>query len=185
MGISPQEFARKYLGRYKTKGDELVPEYCIFCHGGSHKDKYTFALNARNMTYNCRRGSCAKQGHFSQLCKEFGEEYYRDNTYEKYVPKKTYKKPQTQIVTPQQKVEAYLKLRGFSKETWERRGVGESGGNIVFPYYENGELVMVKFRKPEKYNGIGQNAYRDWETDRKSTRLNSSHSGESRMPSSA
>ena len=29
------------------------------------------------------------------------------------------------------------------------------------------------------------NTYRDWETDRKSTRLNSSHSGESRMPSSA
>ena len=27
--------------------------------------------------------------------------------------------------------------------------------------------------------------YRDWETDRKSPRLNSSHSGESRMPSSA
>ena len=27
--------------------------------------------------------------------------------------------------------------------------------------------------------------YRDWETDRKSTRLNSSHSGESGMPSSA
>ena len=27
--------------------------------------------------------------------------------------------------------------------------------------------------------------YRDWETDRKSTRLNSSHAGESRMPSSA
>ena len=32
------------------------------------------------------------------------------------------------------------------------------------------------------YLGVG---YRDWETDRKSTRLNSSHSGESRMPSSA
>ena len=29
------------------------------------------------------------------------------------------------------------------------------------------------------------NRYRDWETDRKSTRLNSSHSGEARMPSSA
>ena len=27
--------------------------------------------------------------------------------------------------------------------------------------------------------------YRDWETDRKSTRLNSSHSATSRMPSSA
>ena len=33
----------------------------------------------------------------------------------------------------------------------------------------------------EKDNSL----YRDWETDRKSTRLNSSHSGESRMPSSA
>ena len=31
----------------------------------------------------------------------------------------------------------------------------------------------------------GGGGYRDWETDRKSTRLNSSHSGESRMPSSA
>ena len=31
------------------------------------------------------------------------------------------------------------------------------------------------------YRGV----YRDWETDRKSTRLNSSHSAKSRMPSSA
>ena len=30
-----------------------------------------------------------------------------------------------------------------------------------------------------------QTGYRDWETDRKSTRLNSSHSAKSRMPSSA
>ena len=35
------------------------------------------------------------------------------------------------------------------------------------------------------FRQICENAYRDWETDRKSTRLNSSHSGESRMPSSA
>ena len=32
---------------------------------------------------------------------------------------------------------------------------------------------------------VGLREYRDWETDRKSTRLNSSHSGEARMPSSA
>ena len=35
----------------------------------------------------------------------------------------------------------------------------------------------------ERY-GYG-NPYRDWETDRKSTRLNSSHITRSRMPSSA
>ena len=40
----------------------------------------------------------------------------------------------------------------------------------------------VEEEKPrwEKTSG-----YRDWETDRKSTRLNSSHSAKSRMPSSA
>ena len=32
---------------------------------------------------------------------------------------------------------------------------------------------------------ITDSEYRDWETDRKSTRLNSSHSAKSRMPSSA
>ena len=32
---------------------------------------------------------------------------------------------------------------------------------------------------------IVEDVYRDWETDRKSTRLNSSHSAKSRMPSSA
>ena len=32
---------------------------------------------------------------------------------------------------------------------------------------------------------LGWIAYRDWETDRKSTRLNSSHRSLSRMPSSA
>ena len=34
-------------------------------------------------------------------------------------------------------------------------------------------------------SAINLGAYRDWETDRKSTRLNSSHSAKSRMPSSA
>ena len=32
---------------------------------------------------------------------------------------------------------------------------------------------------------LNSGSYRDWETDRKSTRLNSSHSAKSRMPSSA
>ena len=52
---------------------------------------------------------------------------------------------------------------------------------------------MVVFTKVEdRYQGgatldLSQNnpPYRDWETDRKSTRLNSSHITRSRMPSSA
>ena len=46
-------------------------------------------------------------------------------------------------------------------------------------------IDKMKIGDPDK-SDIGEYlGYRDWETDRKSTRLNSSHSGESRMPSSA
>ena len=52
----------------------------------------------------------------------------------------------------------------------------------------NGDDVDQKPVKIGKFknNDDARNAcYRDWETDRKSTRLNSSHSAKSRMPSSA
>ena len=48
---------------------------------------------------------------------------------------------------------------------------------------ETSKQALKESLNNHKYIGIG--VYRDWETDRKSTRLNSSHSGESRMPSSA
>ena len=60
--------------------------------------------------------------------------------------------------------------------------------NIEFYFHETNDawcrdhgpafLINKNGEEPEE-------TYRDWETDRKSTRLNSSHSGESRMPSSA
>ena len=44
-------------------------------------------------------------------------------------------------------------------------------------------ILQPRFELLPKYTING--TYRDWETDRKSTRLNSSHSAKSRMPSSA
>ena len=46
-------------------------------------------------------------------------------------------------------------------------------GKAISPSYALGSAARVSA------------GYRDWETDRKSTRLNSSHSAKSRMPSSA
>ena len=48
------------------------------------------------------------------------------------------------------------------------------GAPIIFTEKKDGVLPQYDI-----------NEYRDWETDRKSTRLNSSHSAKSRMPSSA
>ena len=48
--------------------------------------------------------------------------------------------------------------------------------------HDNGIKLLVLHVIPITFDSCG---YRDWETDRKSTRLNSSHSAKSRMPSSA
>ena len=52
------------------------------------------------------------------------------------------------------------------------------------------ESEFLEIAEYQDGNGIlrestDRGVYRDWETDRKSTRLNSSHSAKSRMPSSA
>ena len=49
-----------------------------------------------------------------------------------------------------------------------------------------GQIIVNKARGIlQGHWGNENRKYRDWETDRKSTRLNSSHSAKSRMPSSA
>jgi len=157
--MTPTEFASKHFKEYKQKGAEIIPTYCPFCYGGQNSDKYTFALNIENETYNCKRGSCDKSGHFSQLLKHFGE---NAPTHEIKRPTKTYKKPKTEVNPATKKVEDYLILRGISKDVWQHFGVGEHKGNIAFPYYdETGQLTLMKFRKPEKYTGNGQKAWRE------------------------
>jgi len=158
--LTPQEFARKYFPNYKMKGAEIIPVYCPFCNGGKNRDKYTFALNIEKRTYNCLRGSCNRAGTFNQLLKEFGE--VTDRSFEfKNPPPKRYTAPKVRTSALSEKAISYLKQRGFSEKTWEYWGIAESGGNLVFPYYENGKLVLVKYRKPEKYNGEGQKAWRE------------------------
>ena len=50
---------------------------------------------------------------------------------------------------------------------------------------QQGHKTEEQRQKGRKLNKTQRGNYRDWETDRKSTRLNSSHSAKSRMPSSA
>ena len=53
--------------------------------------------------------------------------------------------------------------------------------------YMTGELRVIDLAEDclREIERLEKLAYRDWETDRKSTRLNSSHRSLSRMPSSA
>lgn len=150
------DFARAHLGKFKIKGDEIIPLYCPFCHGGDHRDKETFALNYQNHTYNCLRGSCGRQGHFSQLCKAFGEEM--DKEFNMHIPqvKRAYRRPEVKASPATDQVREYLHQRGITDKTMEAFSIGSRQGNIMFPYYRTKEdqekqaATFVKYRRPGK-----------------------------------
>ena len=57
--------------------------------------------------------------------------------------------------------------------------------NNDYDTYDSAIVAAENEEEARKINPCKYDPYRDWETDRKSTRLNSSHSAKSRMPSSA
>ena len=85
-------------------------------------------------------------------------------------------------------LKGFATAREFAKEgTWMEPGFTFEDMSYRpnwKPIYEAmKELMALPDDNPIKQAGMKD--YRDWETDRKSTRLNSSHSRASRMPSSA
>lgn len=153
--MNPLDFADKYLYPYKISGQEIKAKFCPICHGGQGRDKDTFAINVENMTFNCKRGSCGVKGHFNQLLKEFDEEQfnqeYRLFAFER--KKKEYKKPQvkTKAVKATDPIVEWFASRGISEQTLKGRRIGKTEqGAIMFPYFKNKELVLVKYRTLDK-----------------------------------
>jgi twinkle protein len=66
--------------------------------------------------------------------------------------KRTFKRPSTSpsASSPESAVFHYLTVaRGLSPESIKAFRVGEQGKNILFPFYRNGDLIMVKWRSIE------------------------------------
>ena len=73
---------------------------------------------------------------------------------------------------------------GISRENANSEGIHPKEAFEKFHSMSESAECLVCHNHNFDFNIIIQR-YRDWETDRKSTRLNSSHSAKSRMPSSA
>ena len=151
------ELADKYLFPYKIRprgGDEeLIPEYCPFCKGGSSgKDKETFGISLTRGVFLCKRGSCAKRGKIEDLAAFLGDNISvtRANT-----PKKeeTFVLPETKLFPCTEKIYEYFESRKISRKTVDAFKIqADEKGMIVFPFYWNGENVFEKFRRPWKPN---------------------------------
>ena len=152
------KFADKYLQPYKIKGSEINPVSCPYCHGGRHRDKYTFFLNLDKHTFVCHRGSCGASGKFSELAKLYGEraDYVLDIYKQKFDSldrEKIYKKPSIKLNKLSKQAEDYLRLRKISLSTATHFDLrSDSKGNIIFPYYnQDNEHVLNKIRIPRKF----------------------------------
>jgi twinkle protein len=138
--------------QFKQRGAWLELRHCPFCLGGRHSDVGTFAVHATDGNYICKRGSCAVAGSFVGLQQHFGDKAERAYVF-KSKTVKTFVAPEKQPGEVSDDVRRYLELRGFSEETWRRRGIGEADGDykIIFPYFdENNNHVLNKFRLARK-----------------------------------
>lgn len=151
------EFANTYLGEYsiKTSGqdEKLIPTLCPLCHGGSSgKDKRTFALFLNNGTFVCKRGSCGRHGRFEELAKELsGQDVKIVRASTKKQVAKQYVLPTSEVFPPTEEIYKYFELRKISRSTVDSLRIGsDSGGNIVFRFYQDGEEIFRKYRHPRK-----------------------------------
>lgn len=154
------DFAEKHFGEYKIEtkagGDEIIPKFCPFCHGGSNNhDTRTFALSLEKAVYVCKRGSCGRRGRFDQLVRELtGEEIKlfsgKPSSHKSSSPS-GFVLPTTELYPVTQRIYDYFQLRGIDKNTVDYfRIAADKDGNIVFRFFEDGVDVFHKFRRDHK-----------------------------------
>ena len=163
------DLADAYLTPYRIKqkpdGQEIIPLLCPFCHGGSHNDRYTFALSVEKGCYVCKRGSCGAQGSVEELARFLGstEKNLRGKSKMKMPKMQKYSLPNAEILPPTDAIFAYFEKRKISKATVEAFKIGaDAKGMIVFPFYENGVNVFVKYRRPWKPTAEEAKKSKEW-----------------------
>ena len=147
-------FATSQGIKAKIKGRELHFMDCPYCHGGVHKDKYSFSINLDTGQFKCLRVSCGVTGNMLTLSRDFDfslgnnvDEYYRPR--KKY---RSFKKPK-EVIKPREPAIAYLESRGISEDIAKRYEIttlADQENVLVFPFYDaSGNLCFIKYRKTD------------------------------------
>ena len=148
--------AEKHLGDFRIRNGQVVAKLCPFCNGGNSHDMDTFAVGMYNGAWSCLRGGCGKKGSFKELCDYFGEGHFDYASMPKAVSsqKKIYEKPSEDDLLPvTEDIVTFFARRKISEQTIKDFHIAaDTNGNIVFPFYRDGVLTYVKYRKPKKYD---------------------------------
>lgn len=160
-----ESFARFVNADTKLKGDELQFKRCPYC-GGGRDDEWTFAINIEKGVYKCLRSSCGAQGHFVELCRDFGYKLFEETPriYRKLVQP-------TEEIEPRGEALQYLEHRGIGYLVAKRYEITTRTDNrdiLAFPFRdEKGELVLIKYRdtKFNKNDPVKRRKGKEWSED--------------------
>lgn len=148
------EFARQYLSPFRIVGREIRARTCPYCRGGPHGDLSTFTLNMDTGAFLCHRGTCGAKGGIYDLAEHLHvqppETMRRAQSFK---PGKQWSLPSVEPKPRTEQIESYFEKRCISKETLDAFQISADDlGNILFPFYRDGSLIYVKYRKPQKHN---------------------------------
>lgn len=150
---------------YHLEGDEAIINPCPFCGD----DRGKFFINVNNWFYNCHTGICGVKGNETTFKRKFGDSVWTSNLEDEVAqvnaaPKKSTTESIPDIAAAHQKLledDSVLNWlnddRGFSLETVKAAKLGlglrrfgpkgtPNSRAVMFPYFENGICVGVKFR---------------------------------------
>lgn len=137
--------------RTKVKGEELWFKTCPKCKGGGG-DQDTFSVNLKSGAFKCFRASCGYQGHFVELCRDFG--YQLDDGRPRHY--RELRQPQEIVI--RESAIAYMEKRGISRLTCERYQITahkDRPNILVFPFYdEANKLRFIKYRNMLWHKGM-------------------------------
>ena len=138
-----EEFADRHLQPWSSKDGEVVARTCPFCNGGENGDTNTFYISYQTGQYMCHRGKCGAKGGWIALLRHFGEAAGIASVSKQFTPISATPLPRTP------EIDSYFSQRGISIATLDRFQIGATrDGNIVFPFYIEGDLIYLKYRTP-------------------------------------
>lgn len=142
------------IGKHKVESNKIIAEFCPFCNGGEHKDKWTFVIHQgrdsndeKNMFYSCLRGKCSVKGNIMNLKEKLGGSGNGEGA---MTLSNQYTLPNVDLNELSQTAIDYLHLRGIEDETIKHFQLKERNGNIAIPFYEKNKIVLIKYRPPRK-----------------------------------
>lgn len=157
-------FAECVGATVSQKGSELHFKLCPYCKGGKSHDKDTFAINLNTGLFNCKRGSCGRNGNMIDLARDFETFSLGDGIDDYYLRLDRYRRIAKGTIEVKDKAIEYLAKRGIPEAVTRQYEVTtdkRNDNNLVFPFFDDkGDMWFIKYRNLAYKKG--DNGSKEW-----------------------